>query len=81
MRELKNSLSRYLKRVREGETVVVTDRGEPIARIIPTRIPEHLAKLMAAGRVTWSGKPFEPPQPVPIAPGPPLADYISEDRD
>lgn len=27
VREVKNSLSRYLKRVRAGETVVATDRG------------------------------------------------------
>lgn len=82
VRELKNSLSRYLKRVREGETVVVTDRGEPIARIISTGIPEHLAKLMAEGRVTWSGKPFEPPmERIRPKPGPPFSDYIAEDRD
>ena len=61
MRELKSSLSRYLKRVRKGESIVVTDRGEPIARIIPVGIPEGIAKLMAEGRVTWSGKPFRPP--------------------
>jgi len=80
VRELKGALSRYLKRVRAGETIVVTDRGEPIARIIPVGIPEGIAKLMAEGRVTWSGKPFTPPEPVRIAPGPPLSDYIAEDR-
>jgi len=48
-RELKSSLSRYLRRVREGESIVVTDRGEPIARIIPVGIPEGIAKLMAEG--------------------------------
>ena len=80
MRELKSGLSRYLKRVREGESIVVTDRGEPIARIIPVGVPEGIAKLMAEGRVTWSGKPFRPPKPVPVGPGPPLSDYIAEDR-
>ena len=80
VRELKRGLSKYLRRVRAGETIVVTDRGEPVARIIPVGIPEGIAKLMAEGRVTWSGKPFRPPKPVPIAPGPPLSDYIAEDR-
>lgn len=80
VRELKGSLSKYLRRVRAGETVVITDRGRPIARIIPSSVPEDLARLMAEGRVTWSGGPYIPPEPVPIEPGPPLSDYISEDR-
>ncbi len=56
VRELKNSLSSYLRRVRQGETVVVTDRGVPVARMIPAGVPEHLAKLMADVLVTWSGE-------------------------
>ncbi len=81
VRELKASLSRYLRRVRAGETIVVTDRGRPVARIVPAGIPEHVARLMAEGRVTWSGKPFVPPEKVfKLKPGPPISDYISEDR-
>ena len=34
-RELKNRLGRYLKMVGQGETLVVTDRGKPVARILP----------------------------------------------
>ena len=33
VRELKNRLSRYLKLVRQGEVIVVTDRQEVIAEI------------------------------------------------
>ncbi len=33
IRELKNHLSRYLERVRDGDEVVVTDRGRAIARV------------------------------------------------
>ena len=81
VRELKASLSRYLGRVRAGETIVVTDRGRPVARIVPVGIPEDLGRLMAEGRVTWSGKPFRlPARRVRVKPGPPLSDYISEDR-
>jgi prevent-host-death family protein len=81
VRELKASLSRYLARVREGETIVVTDRGRPVARLVPVGIPEHVASLMAEGRVTWSGKPFVPPRRVHrLRPGPPVSDYIAEDR-
>lgn len=35
LRELKNSLSKYVRHVRKGETVLVTDRGEVIAQISP----------------------------------------------
>jgi len=33
--ELKAHLSRYLARVKRGEEVVVTARGEPIAKLVP----------------------------------------------
>src|ERR1700722_8245350 len=35
IRELKNRLSEYLRRVRAGESVLVTDRGEIIAEVSP----------------------------------------------
>jgi prevent-host-death family protein len=35
IRELKKHLSSYLRLVRSGETIVVTDRGEPIAELRP----------------------------------------------
>ena len=33
IRELKNRLSEYLRRVREGERILVTDRGEVVAEL------------------------------------------------
>ena len=81
MRELKSSLSRYLSRVRAGETVVITQRGEPIARIVPAGIPQDIAELISQGRVAWTGRRFEVPQePVRLTEGPGLSEYISEDR-
>lgn len=39
--ELKNNLSRYLRRVREtGEEIIVCDRDEPIARIVSAKPTE-----------------------------------------
>lgn len=35
MAELKAQLSRYLSRVKAGEEVLVTERGIPIARLVP----------------------------------------------
>lgn len=42
LRELKNRLSEYVRAVRSGEWVLVTDRGEIVAELIPPRQePEH----------------------------------------
>jgi antitoxin (DNA-binding transcriptional repressor) of toxin-antitoxin stability system len=35
VRELKNRLSEYLRQVRSGESVLVTDRGEVVAELAP----------------------------------------------
>ena len=81
VRDLKASLSRYLRRVKGGETIIVTERGVPIARIVPAAIPERLKTLMADGRLTWSGERLAPPKRVVRPkPGPPISEYISEDR-
>ena len=52
--QLKATLSKYLDRVKAGEEVLVTDRGKPIARIVPLsserqQVPPHLRDLERAG--------------------------------
>ncbi len=53
---LKDQLSAYLKRVQAGETVLVTDRNKPVARLEPIPEPDddesRVARLEAAGLVT-----------------------------
>lgn len=39
--KLKAHLSHYLERVKHGEEVVVTDRGLPVAKIVPLRHAER----------------------------------------
>ncbi|HEY2399231.1 MAG TPA: type II toxin-antitoxin system prevent-host-death family antitoxin, partial [Steroidobacteraceae bacterium] len=58
-RELKDRLSEYLREVRRGESVLVTDRGEVVAEFSPprqsaidSRIPAALAALAKRGLVT-----------------------------
>jgi prevent-host-death family protein len=41
--ELRNNLSRYLDRVRAGETITVLDRNQPIAQIVPVRDQPHMS--------------------------------------
>jgi prevent-host-death family protein len=60
VRELKNGLSRYLRLAHDGESIVVCDRGEPVAILSPlpgggkaaTTMAEHLASLAARGLLT-----------------------------
>lgn len=50
--DVKAHLSAYLERVKAGEEIVVTDRGVPVARLVPIRfaIEEgRLAQLSALG--------------------------------
>ena len=53
--ELKAKLSEYLKAVRAGEEVIVTDRGKPVARIAPISGPDEtdsrLRMLVRTGQV------------------------------
>lgn len=52
IRELKNGLSGYIERVRNGEEVIVTDRGRPVARLSSLDAAhDHLAELVVAGIV------------------------------
>jgi prevent-host-death family protein len=52
VRDLRDNLSRYLERVRNGEEVVVTDRGRAIARVLPIGTERALDRLIANGVVT-----------------------------
>ena len=52
MRELRQHLSNYLRRVVRGETLEVTDRGRPVAVLAPLPDPStRLEELVASGRV------------------------------
>jgi len=57
IRELRGRLSDYLARVREGEEVVVTDRGAAVARIVPVTGGRALDRLVAEGLVSPATRP------------------------
>ena len=57
IRELRQHLSRYAKRVRAGESFIVTDRGEEIGLFSPS--PQRmnpLDRLEAEGRLVQRGE-------------------------
>ena len=84
IRELKNNLSKYMRLVKMGETVLITERGKAIGRIISegVSLEARLHGLAAAGVISWNGKKLPPRKPMIINRGPRLAsDIVSENRD
>ena len=52
VRELRQNLSVYLRRIHRGERFEVTDRGNPVALLIPLESDlSPLQRLIAEGRV------------------------------
>ena len=52
VRELKNGLSAHLELVKAGQQFTVTDRGRPVARLIPvSAATDVLSELIAVGLV------------------------------
>lgn len=84
VRELKSGLSRYLKRVRSGVRVTVTERGRAIATITPVdRRPdvEWAHALVVSGRARWSGgKPTGSSLPAAVVNGRSVSAAVLEDR-
>ncbi|MFT7599602.1 MAG: prevent-host-death family protein [Acidimicrobiales bacterium] len=63
IRELKAKLSEYVASVSEGARVTVTDRGRPVAELVPISGPSQLARGIEAGwvdppRRTTLGEPL-----------------------
>jgi prevent-host-death family protein len=79
IRELRADLSRYVKRVQNGEDIVVTDRGVPVARLVPMNGQRKIDRLIAAGLVSPAPKPKgRPPRPVKTLGT--VSDLVSEQR-
>ncbi len=67
IRELRQQASTYLRDVERGETIEVTDRGRPVALLVPVPAAGTAERLIAEGRMTratldWRelGEPLKP---------------------
>jgi prevent-host-death family protein len=58
IRELKAKLSECVREVKRGATIVVTDHGRRVARLVPESesLKDRLDVLKHAGAVSWSGR-------------------------
>lgn len=94
IRELKNRLSEYVRLVREGETVMVTDRGQVVAELRPPEPDSGLArkypKLVEMARRGLVRLPLQPngpdayqqrlPAVTPPGTAAEILDWLREDR-
>ena len=84
IRELKSRLSHYLRLTKAGESVVITERGKPIGRIVPIGKPldGRLAAMTESGLAEWSGQRLKSAAPVARVRGTQtVADLVVEDRE
>ncbi|MPZ54789.1 MAG: type II toxin-antitoxin system prevent-host-death family antitoxin [Acidimicrobiia bacterium] len=59
--EIKARLSEYLARVRRGEDLIITDRGRPVARIVPLAdVGSHIAELERGGQIRRPTRSLDP---------------------
>jgi len=83
IRDLKNRLSYYLREVKKGEKILITERDQVIATILPVERSEEdsgLLSLVKEGFATWKGgKPTGSRHPVKIK-GKAISDIVLEDR-
>lgn len=88
IRKLKDGLSRYLRLVGEGETVLITDRDRVVAELVPpggARSPQVsdaiLAELLREGLVSPPMSRRRPPPSVPpVAPLDTVLAELDDDR-
>ena len=92
--ELKDHLDEYLRRVRDGEAIIVTEDGRAIARVSPEHGPAEdvpdgpenpedtaLWELVKQGKVSWNGKRHPATMPtVKVRDGFAVSDLLIQER-
>lgn len=80
VRELRQHASRYLARVKAGETVEVTERGRLVALLSPPAAALTARdRLVASGRLIPASRPLQLPQRHAAKPGAPSTDAVLDD--
>ncbi|GMV43338.1 MAG: hypothetical protein AMXMBFR64_50540 [Myxococcales bacterium] len=84
IKELRDTLSATIARVKRGEAVTVTERNEPVAVILPVREQtsddEALWQAVRDGMVSWSGGHPAARRRRPLGAGEPVSAAVMEDR-
>ena len=82
MSELRAHLRQWLERVRDGEEIVVTERGVPVARLVGLDSTATLERLAPRGVIASPANPARPRATGRRRPEPrrPVADIVSDQR-
>ena len=84
IRELKSHLSKYLRKVKNGEAIAVSEHGKKIALLTPSGesgVRAKLWELVRQGKVDWSGGRPQGLNPRIRIKGKPLSQTVIEDRE
>jgi prevent-host-death family protein len=84
VRELRENLRSWLDRVKNGDEVIVTERGEPVARLAAFEPRSRLEELIERGIVRPPLRPkrerIDVSKLPTMTPGPTLSDIVIEQR-
>jgi prevent-host-death family protein len=82
--EAKAKLSEYLASVKEGEEVLITERGRPVAKIVKSEpMDEEIERLVRSGHIRPPIKPLPADffdRPRPKVKGEPLSQIVIRER-
>ena len=58
IRELKEQLSSHIQEVKGGATLVITERGRPVARLMPmpADLDDKIQQMLDSGMASWNGQ-------------------------
>ena len=83
IRDMKTHLSRYIRRVKKGEAILISDHGDEVAMLVPAPCrPGDAAywRLVQEGKMLWAGgTPLGSRRPLHLK-GKPFSQRLLEDR-
>lgn len=81
IRELRDTLTQTIRRVRNGESIEITHDGKPVAMIVPYQ-EDRLSQLIAEGKVRPALRPMTYPLPEPLKQTGPISasEALADDR-
>lgn len=82
IRELRQHASKHVAAAAAGEEIIVTDRGRPVARLVPlSPMEREIQYLVDRYGATPPANPHALWSDLPLAEGPPLSEEIIRDRE
>jgi prevent-host-death family protein len=81
IRELRQNASTWIAKVKAGATIQITDRGRPVARLVPLTSAERARdRLTAEGLLIPAAAPRIPLTVADLIEGPSLSSILDEQR-